>query len=63
MIAIIAVLCAVADPSDCHSEIVTTQAPMFECLLGRDLAGWMRDRPQFTLSGWRCVVGEKRRDA
>jgi len=50
MIAIIAVLCSVSFPADCHEQTVTTSdfadVWMQSCLMGaRQLADWMNQHP------------------
>jgi hypothetical protein len=65
MIKIIAVLCSLSVPTDCHDEAVAsfelTHGPMQPCLIGMpQLASWMRNYPDFRLAGWKCVVAEKR---
>ena len=62
MIKIIAVLCSLSSPTDCHEQIVTTSdfadVSMQSCLMGApQFAEWMRQHPAERLAGWRCVVG------
>ena len=64
MIKIIAVLCSLASPADCHDQIVTTsdfaEISMQSCLMGApQLADWMKQHPVERLAGWRCVLGRQ----
>ena len=63
MIKIIAVLCSLSSPADCHDQIVTTSevadVSMQSCLMGApQLAEWMKQHPAERLAAWRCVVGK-----
>ncbi|MET3972829.1 hypothetical protein ABIB94_007914 [Bradyrhizobium sp. JR7.2] len=58
MIKIIAVLCSLSSPANCHEQTVTTSdfadVSMQSCLMGApQLAEWMN------LAGWRCVIGKQ----
>lgn len=62
MIKIIAVLCNLAAPANCHEQIVTTSnfadISMQSCLMGApQLADWMKQHPAERLAAWRCVIG------
>ena len=62
MIKIIAVLCSLSSPADCHDQIVTTsdfaEISMQSCLMGvPQLADWMKQHPVERFAGWRCVLG------
>lgn len=62
MIKIIAVLCSLSSPENCHEQIVTTSdvadVSVQSCLMGApQLAEWMRQHPAERLAGWRCVMG------
>lgn len=62
MIQIIAVLCSLSSPADCHEQTVTTSdfadVTMTSCLMGApQLADWMRSHPGQRLAKWRCVIG------
>jgi hypothetical protein len=62
MIQIIAVLCSLSSPADCHEQTVTTsdfaEITMTSCLMGApQLARWMEDHPGQRLAGWKCVIG------
>jgi len=62
MIKIIAVLCSLSSPTDCHEQTVTTSdfadVSMTSCLMGApQLAEWMKDHPDKRLAGWKCVIG------
>lgn len=64
MIKIIAVLCSLASPSDCHEQTVTSSdfadVTMQSCLMGApQLADWMKDHPAQRLAGWKCVIGQR----
>lgn len=67
MIKVVAVLCAWANPGDCHDQLVTSsdfaELSITECLMGApQLAEWMRSYPQYRLAKWRCVIGEQKRE-
>ena len=62
MIRIIAVLCRLASPADCHEQIVTTSdfadVTMQSCLMGApQLAEWMAQHPAERLAALRCTIG------
>ena len=64
MIEIIAVLCSLASPGNCHEQAVTTSdfadVSMQSCLLGApQLAEWMKQHPAERLAAWRCVIGKQ----
>jgi hypothetical protein len=64
VIKIIAVLCSLASPADCHEQIVTTsdlaEVSMQSCLIGApQLAKWMKQHPVDRLAAWRCVIGRQ----
>jgi hypothetical protein len=64
MIAIVAVLCSVSSPANCHEQTVTTSdfadVSMQSCLIGApQLADWMNQHPTERLAAWRCVFGKK----
>lgn len=64
MIKIIAVLCNLAAPANCHEQIVTTSdftdISMQSCLMGApQLAEWMKQHPAERLAAWRCVLGSQ----
>jgi hypothetical protein len=64
MIKIIAVLCSLSSPTNCHEQIVTTSdfaaISMQACLMGApQLADWMKQHPAERLSAWRCVMGKQ----
>ncbi|ULK95272.1 hypothetical protein [Bradyrhizobium sp. I71] len=64
MIKIIAVLCSLASPTNCHEQIVTTsdfaQISVQSCLMGApQLAEWMNQHPAERLAAWRCVIGDR----
>ena len=68
MIKIIAVLCSLSAPADCHELMVTTSdfadVSLQSCLMGApQLAEWMRQHPSERLAAWRCVVGQNARTA
>ncbi|WP_298870996.1 hypothetical protein [uncultured Bradyrhizobium sp.] len=64
MIKIIAVLCSLASPGNCHEQLVTSsdfaQVSVQSCLMGApQLAEWMNQHPAERLAAWRCVIGEQ----
>lgn len=64
MIKIIAVLCSLASPTNCHEQVVTTsdfaQVSVQSCLMGApQLAEWMNQHPAERLAAWRCVIGQQ----
>jgi hypothetical protein len=66
MIAIIAVLCSLSSPANCHEQTVTTSdfadVSIQSCLMGApQLADWMKQHPAERLAGWRCAFGRRDR--
>jgi hypothetical protein len=64
VIKIIAVLCSLSAPANCHEQTVTTSdladISMQSCLVGvPQLAEWMKQHPAERLSAWRCVIGRQ----
>ena len=64
MIKIIAVLCSLASPVNCHEQTVTisdfAEVSMQSCLMGApQLAEWMKQHPAERLAAWRCVIGKQ----
>ena len=64
MIKIIAVLCSLASPTNCHEQTVTTSdfadVSLQACLVGApQLAEWMKQHPAERLSVWHCAVGKR----
>jgi hypothetical protein len=64
VIKIIAVLCSLASPVNCHEQTVTTsdlaEVSMQSCLIGApQLAEWMKQHPAERLAAWRCVIGKQ----
>ncbi|MGQ0682431.1 hypothetical protein [Bradyrhizobium sp.] len=64
MIKIIAVLCSLSSPANCHEQIVTTSdfadLSVLSCLIGApQLAEWMKQQPAEQLLAWRCVIGKQ----
>ena len=64
MIKIIAVLCSLSSPENCHEQIVTTsdfaEVSVQSCLMGApQLAEWMKQYPTERLAAWRCVIGKR----
>lgn len=64
MIKIIAVLCSLASPGNCHEQLVTSsdfaQISVQSCLMGApQLAEWMNQHPAERLAAWRCVIGQQ----
>jgi hypothetical protein len=68
MISIIAILCSLSSPTDCHEQTVTTSdfenISLQSCLMGApQLAEWMKDHPGQRLARWKCVIGKMARGA
>lgn len=68
MIQIIAVLCSLSAPADCHEQTVTNSdladLTVTSCLMGApQLADWMKQYPGQRLAGWKCVIGKPARGA
>jgi hypothetical protein len=64
VIKIIAVLCSLSSPANCHEQTVTTSdfadVSMQSCLMGApQLADWMKQHPAERLAAWRCVIGQQ----
>ena len=64
MIAIIAVICSLSAPVNCHEQTVTTSdfadVSVQSCLIGApQLADWMKQHPAERLAAWRCVIGRQ----
>jgi hypothetical protein len=64
LIKIIAVLCSLSSPANCHEQAVTTSdfadVSMQSCLTGApQLAEWMKQHPAERLAAWRCVIGKQ----
>jgi hypothetical protein len=64
VIKIVAVLCSLSSPANCHEQTVTTSDPaevsMQSCLMGApQLAEWMKQHPAERLAAWHCVIGEQ----
>jgi hypothetical protein len=64
VIKIIALLCSLSSPANCHEETVTTSdfagVSMQSCLMGApQLADWMKNHPAERLAAWRCMIGER----
>lgn len=62
MIKIIAMLCSLASPGNCHEQVVTTSdfadISLASCMMGApQLADWMKQHPADRLAGWRCAIG------
>ena len=62
MIKIIAVLCSLASPTNCHEQTVTTSdfadLSVQSCLVGApQLAEWMAQHPAERLAALRCTIG------
>jgi hypothetical protein len=66
VIKIIAVLCTLSGPQDCHELLVTSSeladVSVQSCLMGApQLAEWMKQHPSERLAAWRCVIGKQDR--
>ena len=64
MIKIIAVLCSLAAPVNCHEQTVTTSdfadISVQSCLVGvPQITDWMKRHPAERLAAWRCVIGNQ----
>ena len=64
MIKVIAVLCSLSSPANCHEITVTTSdfadISMQSCLVGApQLAEWMKQHPAERLAAWRCMIGDQ----
>jgi hypothetical protein len=64
VIKIIAVLCSLSSPTNCHEQTVTTSdfagISVQSCLIGApQLAEWMKQHPTERLTAWRCVIGKQ----
>jgi hypothetical protein len=63
MIKIVAVLCSLSSPANCHEETVTTsdfaEVSMQSCLMGApQLAERMKQHPAERLAAGRCMFGK-----
>jgi hypothetical protein len=66
VIKIIAVLCSLSAPANCHEQTVTTSdfadVSIQSCMVGvPQLADWMKQHPVERLVAWRCVIGSQDR--
>jgi hypothetical protein len=66
MIKVVAVLCSLSSPGNCHEQTVTTsdfaEISIQSCLMGApQLADWMKQHPAERLAGWRCEIGKRDR--
>lgn len=64
MIKVIAIICRLADPSDCSERTVTTSdfgnISMQGCQMGApQLADWMKGFPAYRLAGWKCQMAAR----
>jgi hypothetical protein len=64
MIKVIAVLCSLSSPANCHEQAVTTSdfsdISLQACLMGApQLAEWMKEHPAERLAAWRCVIADR----
>ncbi len=60
MIKLVAVLCRLAAPYDCHDETVTNALTMGDCMVAvKTLAGWAEQFPAYRVGGWKCQLGSK----
>jgi hypothetical protein len=64
MIKVVAVLCSLSSPGDCHEQTVTTSdfadISIQSCLMGApQLADWMKQHPAERLARWRCEIGKR----
>jgi hypothetical protein len=68
VIKIIAVLCSLASPGNCHEQTVTTSdfadVSIQSCLMGApQLAERMKQYPAERLAAWRCAIKHDGRGA
>ncbi|UGY15145.1 hypothetical protein HAP48_0042575 [Bradyrhizobium septentrionale] len=68
MIKIIATLCSLAAPADCHEVTVTNSdfqpMTMTQCMVGLPaIAEWMKQHPAERLAGWKCQLGTREQKA
>jgi hypothetical protein len=66
VIKIIAVLCSLSAPANCHEQTVTSSdfanVSIQSCMMGApQLAEWMRQHAAERLAAWRCVIGQRDR--
>ena len=66
MIKIIAVLCSLSSPANCHEQTVTTSdfadISMQSCLVGApQLAEWVKQHPAERLTAWCCMIDNQDR--
>jgi hypothetical protein len=66
VIKLIAVICSLSSPANCHEQTVTTSdladISMQSCLVGApQLAKWMKPHPAERLTAWRCMIGDQDR--
>jgi hypothetical protein len=64
VIKVIAVLCSLTSPVNCHEQTVATsdfaEVSIQSCLMGaQQLANWMKQHPAERLAAWRCVIGQQ----
>lgn len=61
MIKLVAVLCRLAAPYDCHEQLVTTSISMAACstVAIQGLPKWAEQFPAYELRGWTCKEGPK----
>jgi len=59
-IKLIATLCRLNFPADCHDEMVTTSISMTECMVAvRGLPQWSEQFPAYYVAAWKCQIGVK----
>jgi hypothetical protein len=64
MIKIVAVLCSLSSPANCHEQTVTTsdfaEVSMQSRMMGApQLAEWMKEHLAERLASWRCEIGKR----
>lgn len=58
MIMIIAVLCSIASPDDCHEQLVASDGSLQACMFAQPvIAAWMNEHPGYRITKWKCVAG------
>jgi hypothetical protein len=63
MLKIIATLCSLAAPGECHDVVVASGQPMQACTFAQlQIADWMRNEPSlagYRLARYRCDIGDR----
>ena len=61
MIKIIALLCSLSSPANCHEQTVTSDFAdvSMQSIGAPQLAEWMNQHPAERLVAWRCVIDKQ----